>query len=202
MRRFAILIYGLTISVLLCAAFSVDAAPVGFVATLTGPAEVPPTPSPGTGTAHVNFDVVAHTLEVEVTFQGLISPTIASHIHCCLPPPPATQVAPVATTLPTFPGFPLGVTSGSYHQTFDTTLASTYNPAFITAHGGTPGSAEADLFAGMVAGLTYLNIHTSQFPGGEIRGTLLATPEPGTLLLLAAGIAGLARRLRRNRFVN
>jgi hypothetical protein len=42
----------------------------------------------------------------------------------------------VATTLPTFAGFPLGVTSGTYINTLDLTLASSYNPAFVTANGG------------------------------------------------------------------
>ena len=33
-------------------------------------------------------------------------------------------------------------------------------------------SAEAALFAGLRAGQSYLNIHTTTFPGGEIRGVL------------------------------
>jgi PEP-CTERM motif/CHRD domain len=33
-----------------------------------------------------------------------------------------------------------------------------------------------------------LNIHTSQFPGGEIRGQLQAIPEPATLLLMGTGL--------------
>ena len=33
-------------------------------------------------------------------------------------------------------------------MTFDMLMSSSYNPAFITAHGGTPASAEAALFAG------------------------------------------------------
>ena len=105
----------------------------------------------------------------------------------------------VATAVPSFPGFPLGVTSGSFDNTFNTSVDATYNPAFISANGGTAASAEAILFAGMVAGQSYLNIHTTQFPGGEIRGFLAAVPEPGTLLLLTTGLAGLAQRLRRKR---
>jgi hypothetical protein len=73
---------------------------------------------------------------------------------------------------------------------FDLTLAATYNPAFITAQGGTVAGAEAALIAGIEDRETYLNVHTASFPGGEIRG-ILAVPEPGALLLLGSGLAGL-----------
>ena len=45
--------------------------------------------------------------------------------------------------------------------------------------------------AGIENGETYLNIHTVNFPGGEIRGQLEAVPEPTTLLLLGTTMAGL-----------
>jgi hypothetical protein len=51
--------------------------------------------------------------------------------------------------------------------------ASSYNPAFVTSHGGTLVSAAAALLTGLQAGQSYLNIHTTQFPGGEMRGFLL-----------------------------
>ena len=54
--------------------------------------------------------------------------------------------------LPTFLGFPLGVTSGTYDQAFDLAAAGNYNPAFITSHGGTVPIDEAALFAGVNAG--------------------------------------------------
>jgi hypothetical protein len=78
-------------------------------------------------------------------------------------------------------------------------LASSYNPAFITAHGGTVAGAQAAFVAGLLSGQTYLNIHTTQFPGGEIRGQLQPVPEPATMLLLATGIFGAAGTLRKRR---
>ena len=158
---------------------------LAFVTTLTGAQEVPPNASPGIGSALVTVDTVTNMLTINVSFSGLLSPTVASHIHCCVPP---GANAGVATAVPSFPGFPLGVTTGTYLQTFDLTLASTYNPAFITANGGTVTGAQAAFITGLVNGQTYLNIHTSMFPGGEIRGQLQAVPEPATLLLMGTSL--------------
>jgi len=100
----------------------------------------------------------------------LTTPNTAAHIHCCVAPPGNTGVA---TTVPTFTGFPGGVTAGTYSHSFNMLDASSYNPTFITSHGGTVATAEAALLAGMRAGQSYLNIHTMQFTGGEIRGFLV-----------------------------
>ena len=167
---------------------------LSYHANLDGPSE--PTISPGTGTSLVDYDNVAHTLRVQVTFSGLLGNVTASHIHSATAVP-GTGTAGVATTTPTFTGFPSGVTSGTYDHTFDMTLSSSWNAAFITNNGGTPASAEAALASGLAAGKAYLNIHTSQFAGGEIRGFLV--PEPGTLVLAAAGALVLLPLRRRRK---
>jgi hypothetical protein len=38
---------------------------------------------------------------------------------------------------------------------------------------------------------SYINFHTSQFGGGEIRGFLVPVPEPSTVAMLGCGLAGL-----------
>src|SRR5687768_18530438 len=164
--------------------------------TLTGAQEVPPTGSPGIGSALVTIDTVTNLMTVNVAFAGLVGPTTIAHIHCCAGP---GGIAIPASTVPSFPGFPTGVTTGTYLQTFDLTLASTYNPAFIAAHGGTVASAQAAFIAGLLNGQAYFNIHTTQFPNGEIRGQLQAIPEPATLLLLTSGVVGVVGALRKRR---
>lgn len=172
------------------ASSAVQGAPITYTAGLSGAAESPPVASPGTGTTIVVFDPDIHRLGVDVVFSGLVAPTTVLHIHCCTANPFEGNAA-VATQVPTFAGFPSGVTSGSYMNSFDLTDPASWNPAFITANGGTAQGAEDALGAGLASGRAYLNVHSTFAPGGEIRGFLVAAvPEPGTLALVAAALAG------------
>ena len=165
-----------------------------YQAFLSGPNESPSNASPGTGFAEVDYNDALHTLHVHVDFSGLLGTTTASHIHAATASP-GTGTADVATTTPTFAGFPIGVTAGTYDNTLDLTLASSYKAAFVTANGGTTATAETALAADIAAGEAYLNIHTLAFPSGEIRGFLV--PEPSTLALVGIGggaVAWVARR--------
>jgi hypothetical protein len=51
----------------------------------------------------------------------------------------------------------------------------------------------------ILAGLSYINFHTNQNTGGEIRGQIVVVPEPGTLALLGSGFVLLGGAVIRGR---
>jgi hypothetical protein len=70
---------------------------------------------------------------------------------------------------------------------------ATYDPAFLAAAGGTVDAARTLLLDGIVNNQSYLNIHSTAFPPGEIRGFLVElaqpVPEPSSWLMLGVGLA-------------
>jgi hypothetical protein len=181
--------FGLLSAIAFLMAAAASAGIITYSTPLNGASEIPANSSTATGFATVTVDNVANTMMLNVIFSGLSAGATGAHIHCCVPPGSNTGVA---TTLPAFVGFPLGATSGTYMSTISLLDAGSYNPAFVTAQGGTVAGAEAALLAGLAAGQTYFNIHDSTFPGGEIRGILAPVPEPGTMLLSGLSLIGLA----------
>lgn len=175
----------------LTAAFPAAAHIAVYETTLRGDIEFPnPVVTTGTGTATVTIDDHLNTMRVQVSFSDLVGNVTNSHIHCCTADAGAGG-AGVASTLPTFPGFPSGVKSGSYDQTFDMNLASSYGSGFLTANGNNTGTAFSALITGIATGKAYLNIHTSFVGSGEIRGFFAPAPvpEPETYALLLGGLA-------------
>ncbi|WP_077032814.1 CHRD domain-containing protein [Pelomonas sp. KK5] len=156
----------------------------------------------GSGSATITIDWDDATMRVQADFAGLSSPATAAHIHCCTTNPGIVSGAIVATTTPTFPGFPTG-TSGSYDVTFSLDNAATFNSAFISntvfgGNGSLPGAVTA-FGIGLNAGKAYLNIHTANVPSGEIQGflALAPVPEPATYGLMALGLLGVGAAVRR-----
>jgi hypothetical protein len=167
---------------------------------MDGPTE--PTTSPGTGYGTVLYDDIAHTLTLDCTFSGLTptgTGTTASHIHAATTLP-FQGTAGVATTQPSFAGFPIGAFSNTatpFHSVLNLTQASSWNASYVTANGGTTAGAELAFASALATGRSYWNIHSSAFPGGEIRGFLQLVPEPASCVLLAVGLAGFVCGARR-----
>lgn len=135
------------------------------------------------GSGSVSLTLINTTLSLSGSYSGLTSPSTAGHIHGASGPFPAT--AGVRYGLDTLGIMSVGATSGTY--------SGSLNLADIGAYTVTQQIADLN------AGLWYLNIHNSSFPGGEIRGAINVVPEPSTLAILGLGTTGLLLRNRGRR---
>ena len=112
--------------------------------TFSGSQETPANASPGTGTFVGTYNDATDSLIYTITFSGLTANVTAAHFHAA---PPGIA----AGVLIGPGGFPTGVMSGTFTDTL-----------VLTA------SQEDSL----KRGLFYFNIHTTAFPGGEIRAQI------------------------------
>lgn len=134
---------------------------------IDGLQEVPPVATPGSGQATITLDTVTGDVNVSGTFSALIGTTTAAHVHGLAGPGVNAGVLFALT-------IDLGASSGTFSG------ASTLSAPNIQ---------------GMLDGLTYINIHSTFRPGGEIRGQIVPAPGAASMLALA-GIAACRRRRR------
>jgi len=71
--------------------------------------------------------------------------------------------------------------AAGYHTLLDLQVPKVYDPAFLAANGGTTTGAEAALINALKDGMAYMDIHSSAFPDGEIRGFLAAVPDASSV---------------------
>ncbi len=163
-----------------------NAITVQFNANLGGANEVPPNAATGTGIASLLYDDQDTLLTTDDTYDFLLGAlaltgvATAFHIHA---PAPASANGPVVVNL---------------NSSLFTSLNVGGN---LVVLGNDIAAPNASFLSNLSAGLAYVNVHTSAFPGGEIRGQLLpvaAVPEPATYALFGAGLGlvGLFARRR------
>ena len=128
-----------------CASLELAHAQTALVVRLDSAQEVPPTSSTagGAGTLTLNAD---NTVSYDISYSGLAADFLAAHIHG--PAGPGTN-APVV--------FPL------------TNVATNNRSGALR---GTVPALTASQVADLTNGLLYANIHTPDFPDGEIRGQI------------------------------
>jgi hypothetical protein len=132
-----------------------------FEAFMSGLGEHPANASPGSGFSWVTLNAAQNQITVDATWSGLTLAATAAHIHG---PAGAGTNGPVI--------FPLSGIAGTTAGTAPTQVF-TINPAQVSY-----------LFSGFL----YVNIHTPNFPGGEIRGQLMLVPEPSSAALMLSGL--------------
>ena len=183
-----------------------------FIAFLTNGNENPPAvPTLVSGAPRpASFGVATFTLSADwssLTFEAVIHNVdftgtqsddtndnlVAAHIHAGPGVTPTTN-GPVVWG---FFGMPFNDNNPSdvVLTPFATGVGGTVSGKWDTPEGNNT-TLDAQL-PDIIAGRAYINFHTVQFGGGEIRGNITVTPEPATVLLLGGGLLTLGIAARR-----
>ncbi len=136
-----------------------------YLVNLSGAEEVPPVVTAGTGQCVVQLNDVSGAVTLNGTFSGLTSNATAAHIHG--PAPVGTNAGILITLTET------GGTSGNVFGS---------------------GTLSAGNVTNLLNGLMYVNIHTTNNGGGEIRGQITqevpALPWAWMITLTGLALAG------------
>lgn len=128
-----------------------------FKAELSGDAEVPPVETDTSGEAKFNVHDGMIDFELEIEDADDIFGAAGAHIHCA----PAGQNGPVVVFL-------AGEVPGGFDGTIE--VKATVTDANIVDQ--TCGATIAELVDSMRDGNTYVNVHSIDHPGGEVRGQI------------------------------
>jgi hypothetical protein len=149
-----------TLVAVLLSAPPLHAANEVFTAKLLGDSEVPPINS--NGKADFKMEIVGNTITFTLTYSGLSASPAVAHLHFA-----PTKVAG---------GIMIFLCGGGNQPNCPAATSGTITGTIVAANVVGPaaqGIAAGDLTSALEAvdeGLSYANIHTANFPAGEIRG--------------------------------
>jgi hypothetical protein len=155
-------IVAILVAVLGFASIAYGQAGLDFKAELTGSEEVPPVITATTGEAkfEVNSAMTEVAFELEIEDAQNIFGAAGAHIHCL---PAGETTGPVVVFL-------AGQVPGGFDGKVE--IKGTFTQDNIV--NAACGSTLAELVQSMQDGETYVNAHSTQNPGGEIRGQIVA----------------------------
>ena len=172
---------------LACAGLVATVSPLraDFVSTATlTPGADGATNSHGSGMAMVDYSVANNDFTYTLSWANLTGNATMAHIHYGAIGVSGPIVIPFFMSMMPATG----------------TMSGTLTSADVMPDTSAGIFTIADVARAILDGNAYVNIHTAQYPAGELRGQLAASPEPATtglmLLALSAGALALVRRRR------
>lgn len=157
MRRLSLAIAGLF--VLLASATQAQAQTMTFTAALSGGNEVPGVVTGSAGTATVTWNTTTNAGTYRVDVYNMPVGTTASHIH----------VGAAGVSGPVVINFT--VPAGGISNDFG--LTGTFGCTDVVARAAQGINSCEDFVQALTLGNTYVNVHSTANPGGEIRGQLV-----------------------------
>jgi hypothetical protein len=139
-----------------------------FAVNLIGYEEVPAVSTAGGGTFHAAISRSADEIQYELTYGSLQGNTLQAHIHFGQKSVNGGISVFLCSNLGNGP-------AGTQPCPQSGTVTGTIRPADVTAGAAAQGIAAgefAELVKALRAGVAYANVHSSVWPGGEIRGQL------------------------------
>jgi hypothetical protein len=149
---------------------------------LVGYQEVPAISTEGNGTFKARIDRNGQQISYRLTYADLEGAVQQAHIHIGQRGVNGQIVAFLCSNLPNPPaGTPAcPAAPGTVEGTIETAdVQNTTNPPPPTAGQGIEAGAFGELVDAIKAGATYTNVHSTKWPGGEIRAQLEGDDDNG-----------------------
>lgn len=144
-----------------------------FKTALIGFEEVPSLSTPASGTFEMKIDVGDTGFDYRLSYSGLVGTVTQSHVHFGQQGVIGGIMVFFCTNLGNGP-------AGTQACPQEGTVTGTIGPADVVGPSGQGISAGefAEVLRAIRGGAAYVNVHSTVFPGGEIRGQLVPGEKP------------------------